>query len=43
MNTVKIHEAKTHLSRLIQQVVDGEPLVVAKAGKPLIKVIAIIR
>ena len=39
MRTVNIHEAKTHLSRLIEQVVRGEPFVIAKAGKPLVKVV----
>jgi len=38
MQTVNIHEAKTHLSRLIEQAVKGEPFVIAKAGKPLVKV-----
>ena len=41
MRTVNIHEAKTHLSRLIQQAVNGEPFVIAKAGKPMVKVEAI--
>jgi prevent-host-death family protein len=39
MRTVNIHEAKTHLSRLIEQVVRGESFVIAKAGKPLVKVV----
>ena len=38
MQTINIHEAKTHLSRLIDQAVNGEPFVIAKAGKPLVKV-----
>jgi prevent-host-death family protein len=38
MRTVNIHEAKTHLSRLIEEAVKGEPFVIAKAGKPLVKV-----
>lgn len=38
MRIVNIHEAKTHLSRLIEQAVKGEPFVIAKAGKPLVKV-----
>ncbi|MDP1737399.1 MAG: type II toxin-antitoxin system prevent-host-death family antitoxin [Caulobacter sp.] len=38
MRTVSIREAKAHLSRLIEQAVDGEPFVIAKAGKPLVKV-----
>jgi prevent-host-death family protein len=38
MQTVNIHEAKTQLSRLIDQAVKGEPFIIAKAGKPLVKV-----
>ena len=41
MPTVNIHEAKTHLSRLIEGAVRGEGFVIAKAGKPLVKVVAI--
>ena len=41
MHTVNIHEAKTQLSRLIAQAALGEPFVIAKAGKPLVKVTAI--
>lgn len=41
MQTVNIHEAKTNLSRLIAQAGQGEPFIIAKAGKPLVKVIAI--
>ncbi|MBL0143884.1 MAG: type II toxin-antitoxin system Phd/YefM family antitoxin [Betaproteobacteria bacterium] len=41
MKTVNIHEAKTHLSRLIDGVTKGEPFIIAKAGKPLVKVIAL--
>ena len=41
MITVNIHEAKTHLSRLIDQAVKGEWFVIAKAGKPLVKVVAL--
>ncbi len=39
MQTVNIHEAKTHLSRLVEQAARGESFVIAKAGKPLVKVI----
>lgn len=39
MRTVNIHEAKTHLSRLVEQAAKGEPFVIAKAGKPLVKVV----
>jgi prevent-host-death family protein len=41
MQTYNIHEAKTHLSRLVEQAVRGEPFVIAKAGKPLVKVVAL--
>jgi prevent-host-death family protein len=41
MQTVNIHEAKTHLSRLIEQAAKGEPFVIAKAGKPMVKVTAL--
>jgi prevent-host-death family protein len=39
MRTVNIHEAKTHLSRLVDEAANGEPFVIAKAGKPLVKVV----
>ena len=38
MYTVNIHEAKTHLSRLVELARQGEPFVIAKAGKPMVKV-----
>lgn len=38
MHTVNIHEAKTHLSRLVEQAAKGESFVIARAGKPLVKV-----
>jgi prevent-host-death family protein len=41
MQTVNIHEAKTNLSRLIEQAVLGEPFIIAKAGRPLVKVVAL--
>jgi prevent-host-death family protein len=41
MKTVNIHEAKTHLSRLVDGAAKGEPFVIAKAGRPLVKVIAL--
>ena len=41
MRTVNIHEAKTHLSRLIERAAAGEPFVIAKAGRPLVKVMPI--
>ncbi len=39
MRTVNIHEAKTHLSRLVEQAARGEAFIIAKAGKPLVKVV----
>jgi len=41
MRTVNIHEAKTHLSRLVERAAKGEPFIIAKAGKPLVKVTAL--
>ena len=41
MRTVNIQEARTHLSRLVEQAAKGEPFVIAKAGKPLVKVMAL--
>ena len=39
MRIVNIHEAKTHLSRLIEQAAEGDPFISATAGKPLGKVV----
>jgi prevent-host-death family protein len=41
IRTVNIHEAKTQLSRLVDQAAKGEPFIIAKAGKPLVKVTAL--
>lgn len=41
MRTVNIHEAKTHLSRLVEAATKGEPFIIAKSGKPLVKVTAL--
>ena len=41
MVTVNIHQAKTHLSKLVDQAARGEPFIIAKAGKPLVKVTAL--
>ncbi len=41
MNTFNIHQAKTQLSRLVDRAARGEPFVIAKAGKPLVKVTAL--
>ena len=39
MKTVNIHEAKTHLSRLLEQVAAGEEVIIAKAGKPVARLV----
>ena len=36
-----MHEAKTHLSRLVRDAAAGEPFVIARAGKPVVKVVAV--
>jgi len=41
MKTVNMHEAKTHLSKLVDDAVKGEPFIIAKAGKKLVKVTVI--
>ncbi|HEX9986013.1 MAG TPA: type II toxin-antitoxin system prevent-host-death family antitoxin [Thermoanaerobaculia bacterium] len=41
METVNIHEAKTQLSRLVERAAKGESFIIAKAGKPLVKVSAL--
>lgn len=41
MRTVNILEAKAHLSRLIEQAAKGESFVIAKAGKPIVKIVPI--
>ena len=41
MLTVNIHDAKTQLSRLVERAADGETFIIAKAGKPMVKVVAL--
>ena len=41
MKTVNIHEAKTHLSRLLEQVAAGEEIIIARAGTPIARVVPI--
>ena len=41
MRTVNMHVAKTHLSRLVEAAANGEPFIIARAGKPIVKVVAI--
>jgi prevent-host-death family protein len=39
MLTINIHDAKTHLSRLVERAAKGEAFIIAKAGKPMVKVL----
>jgi prevent-host-death family protein len=39
MRTVNIHEAKTHLSRLVDEAAKGKSFIITKAGKPMVKVL----
>lgn len=39
MQIVNIHEAKTHLSRLLKEVKDGKGIIIGKAGKPIARLI----
>ncbi len=41
MTLVNVHEAKTHLSRLLARVVEGEEIVIAKAGKPVARLVPV--
>ena len=41
METVNIHEAKTHLSRRVERAAKGDAFIIAKAGKPMVKVVAL--
>ena len=41
MRVVNMHEAKTHLSRLVEAAAHGEPFIIARAGKPVVKVISV--
>jgi prevent-host-death family protein len=38
MKTINIHEAKTHLSKLVEAAAKGEAFVIAKSGRPMVKV-----
>ncbi len=43
MHQVSIHEAKTHLSRLLARVEAGEEIVIARAGRPIARLVAVER
>jgi prevent-host-death family protein len=41
MAIINIHEAKTHLSRILTRVQSGEEIIIAKAGKPVARVVSL--
>ena len=41
MKIVNMHEATTHLSRLVEEAANGEPFIIAKAGRSIVKVVAL--
>lgn len=41
MKIVNIHEAKTHLSRLVQEAIDGEEIVIARGNVPVVKLVLV--
>ncbi len=42
MTTFNIHEAKTHFSKLLERVLNGEEVIIAKAGKPVARILPVI-
>ncbi|MEM7109348.1 MAG: type II toxin-antitoxin system prevent-host-death family antitoxin [Bacteroidota bacterium] len=43
METVNIHYAKTHLSKLIEAVLNGEEVIIAKSGEPKVKLVPVLK
>lgn len=41
METINLHDAKTHLSRLVDRAAKGEEIVIARAGKPVARLVAL--
>ena len=41
MKSINLHAAKTHLSRLVDKAVAGENIVIAKAGKPMVRLVPV--
>ena len=41
MRTVNMHEAKTNLSRLVDAAAKGEPFIITRAGKPVVRVVSV--
>lgn len=42
MTTFNIHEAKTHFSKLLERVLKGEEVIIAKAGKPVARILPLV-
>jgi prevent-host-death family protein len=42
MTTFNIHEAKTHFSKLLERVSNGEEVIIARAGKPVARILPVI-
>ena len=42
MTTFNIHEAKTHFSKLLERVLKGEEVIIAKAGKPVARILPVV-
>jgi prevent-host-death family protein len=42
MQTINIHEAKTHLSRFVDQAAAGEEIIIARAGKPVARLVPLV-
>lgn len=43
MRSVNLHEAKTHLSELVGAAAAGEEIIIAKAGKPMARLVALVK
>lgn len=41
MGTFNVHDAKTHLSRLLERVAQGEEVIIAKSGRPVAKLVRV--
>jgi prevent-host-death family protein len=41
MGTFNVHDAKTHLSRLLERVAQGEEIIIAKSGRPVAKLVRV--
>jgi prevent-host-death family protein len=39
--TINLHAAKTHLSRLVEEAVNGEDIIIAKAGRPVVRLVPV--